>query len=223
MDVHALAQQRQMLAYMGIDLWVAKDQSHLKTVENVLYRDSVVDQHHSSIAINLPNLQQVVEYRDLNAKHVINEPEKIVPSPNVVKEKLETSFESEQVLVIEDEQLVVEAFELQAVVFAQHILVLDSTQLTAEQQTLLSNIQASQSGQSYQLKWPFALVHLQDGRGVSAYVAGFLAALQQEQSIVALGQLPITLSKQLLIMPSLQEMLDEPLLKRKLWHVMQGN
>lgn len=219
MDLYALAQQRNMLACMGIDLWVTKDVSNLQTVENSLYRDRVVEQHQALPAVVLvdqvvaePEVK-VVEQIAVKKQEKQESQHKVVHQADTVEAVVEPEL---------DQVISIAPFEIQAVVLPKCILIVDGTQLSAEQQQLWVNIQAAQVGQSYSLKWPFALAQFQDGRGVTSYVHGFLAMLQQEHTLISLGQLPITLTTKIIDLPDLQDMLDQPLLKRQLWQHMQG-
>lgn len=218
MELYALAQQRQMLACMGIDLWVAKDVSDLQTVDNVLYRDSTIvtgsllpvvsEESPAASTVLDPALEDVETQANL-----------VEPQPKVVAKAVDHLQVSADVTPAAEVEIA--AFELQAVVLPNCILILQATDLTVEQQQLWSNIQAAQIGRSYHLKWPFALAQFQDGRGVSAYIQGFLAALQQEHRLISLGALPVLFDGHILQLSNLQEMLDQPLLKRQLWQHMQ--
>ena len=116
----------------------------------------------------------------------------------------------------------IEAFEIQAFCLENCVILVDCTHLTAEQTTLWLNIQRATSGQFYELKWPFPMMQYQDGKGASMYVQGFTDALKQERKVLSLGQLAHMNHSEIVQLASLQEMLDQPILKRRLWQFMQN-
>jgi len=61
-----------------------------------------------------------------------------------------------------------------------------------------------------------------DGRGASSYVSGFLDAISTEKNILCLGQIPHLTSSAHIQLASLQEMVEQPLLKKRLWQFMQN-
>ena len=102
------------------------------------------------------------------------------------------------------------------------MILVDSTHIDAEQLTLWSNIQRAVSGQYYELKWPFPLLQLQDGKGANIYIQGFVDALKQDRKVISLGELTYLKSTDIIQLASLQKMLDQPVLKRRLWQFMQN-
>ena len=100
-------------------------------------------------------------------------------------------------------------------------ILVESTTLSQEQQQLWRNIQHALQAEYHVLQWPFALEVLQDGIGVENYVQGFVDVLSTDKNMLILGQLPHFKSEQCLHLASLQEMLDQPLLKKSLWDAIQ--
>lgn len=98
----------------------------------------------------------------------------------------------------------------------------ESTVLSQKQQQLWRNIQHALQAEYHVLQWPFALEVLQDGIGVENYVQGFVDVLSADKNMLILGQLPHFRSEQCLHLASLQEMLDQPLLKKSLWDAIQA-
>lgn len=228
MGLYALAHQRHMLECMGIEVWIPRDTADIQTVESSLYRDVAVADlpiatpihFASSLTGGVPSSSQAATAISVE----FDRTQSIEQSHPPVTPELSASVLSTTPTTIQEE--VVEAtvnfaaFEIHAAVFPYCILVLESSQLSAEQHKLWLNIQAAQASQTHVLKWPFAIEQFQDGRGVMAYVQGFLAAIQQEQRIIVLGKLPIQFDTAVVHLPSLQDMLDQPLLKRQLWQHM---
>lgn len=227
MQLYGLAQQRHMLASMGIDVWIPRDLSNIQDVETSLYRDVVSADLPAIAPISVQPSAEVIQKQTESSTPI---PATIRRDP-IVAEPRVASAEAVSPEVVEvptsppapvEAVLECPAFELQAVVLPHCILIIEGGQLTQAEQQLWLNIQAAQASQQFLLKWPFALAQFQDGRGVAAYVQGFLAAIQQEQSIIALGALPVQLDAAVVEFYSLQEMLEQPLLKRQLWQHMQG-
>ena len=65
------------------------------------------------------------------------------------------------------------------------------------------------------------MLNFQDSRGVDSYVQGFLDAISADKNIILIGQLPYLADPKSINLASLQEMLDQPLLKKRLWQFMQ--
>lgn len=229
MQLYGLAQQRHMLASMGIDIWIPREISDVHTVESSLYRDIAVAVADLPMAAPISfSSSQVTVTSDEQVAHAIavEQPNQGVSEHSAVAKVKVPAVQVDAVTTATAstvvENIVFPAFELQAAVLPNCILLIESSQLTLEQQKLWVNIQAAQTSHAHLLKWPFALEQFQDGRGVMAYVQGFLAAIQQEQRIIALGELPTQFDIAIVQLPSLQEMLDQPLLKRQLWQHMLG-
>ena len=84
------------------------------------------------------------------------------------------------------------------------------------------NIQRAVQAEFHALQWPFAWTNMQDGRGAASYVQGFLDALSAEKNVLCLGGIPHLQSSKSIQLASLQDMLDQPLLKKRLWQFMQN-
>jgi hypothetical protein len=111
---------------------------------------------------------------------------------------------------------------LQAVALEHCALVIEATQLSLEQQQLWQNIVQALPAQKYVLNWPFPLLNFQDGRGVQSYIQGFIDGLGQGKTVITLGSIPNANGIKVTQAASLQEMLDQPLLKKALWHMMRA-
>ena len=134
----------------------------------------------------------------------------------------QSTLETPTSILPKDQTVVVmqQAFTLEAYCLDQVIIVVESSQLSKQQRQLWTNIQSSVSGYYHELKWPLPLENFRDGRGVHAYIQGFLDALALDKRILILGQLDFISHAQSMQLASLQEMIDQPLLKRRLWQLM---
>ncbi|TCM60495.1 hypothetical protein EC844_13222 [Acinetobacter calcoaceticus] len=260
MELNSIAHQRNILATLGIDVWVQRGTSTAQAYDYPIYRDRVDSQVAMPVMLQplTENLGQssapsTQSAQDLQAQAGQN----LAPSTAADRAMLEalkqrqasTGSQQQSVApsqsetqrnvtgrdvvgqdvvgqVQQDVELPValhlEPFELQAYVFDQCVVVLESSSLTPDQAVLWGNIQAAKHGQYYELNWPFPLPEFQDGRGAMQYIQGFLDGLAQERSIVSLGELPHAAHPRLIVLASLQQMLEQPILKRRLWQFMQN-
>lgn len=229
MNVNKVEHQRNIMALMGIDLWVPKTAVQTRVYNKTsLYRD----QTESEISLHLNfesltesstqnsnnetlkhELDQVVELDD----HLLHQPKKEIDNASTQIRQSLKKLES----IDTQPQVKIESFELQALSLEHCVVVTNTTLMTSEQAVLWRNIQASVDGKFFELKWPFALTPLQDARGVSVYVKGFLDAISVEKRIITLGSLECYQNELFLETASLQDMLDQPITKRKLWELMQ--
>lgn len=225
MNVNMVEHQRSILAVLGIDLWMPKTDVHARTYTSSLYRDQAASEVVSNQNFNIDTTS--LAKQEQQSAQIIPQNEvslllKKVEQP--VVEYVETPVPiAPEVAEIENIQpIYIEPFYLQAFAFEQCVIVLDGLDLTSEQNDLWLNIQAALSGQYHELRWPFALPQLQDGRGAHTYIQGFLDAMSIEKNVVSLGQLPHYQNDKIIQLASLQEMIDDPQLKRKLWEYMKN-
>lgn len=214
-----IGQQRNILATLGIDVWIPKEVVCQKNTAPSLWRDQEVEdiQPDSSLVFETAPVAQNIPVPPVQTTSIteIERPQqtKVVAEP-VVKE-----------VVIEKEQIVItaqiQAFELQMYVLENCAILLESSQLNDAQRQLWQNIQKARLGQYAELKWPFPLAAFQESRGLSSYIQGFLDATATGKKILCLGQLDFIQHSNILHLASLEEMLAQPLLKRRLWQLMQ--
>lgn len=220
-----LEHQRSIMAVMGIDLWMPKTAVDTRAYSNSLYRDQVEpeldDERNTYLNAVQPNNIIAIE----EVASVVDSAKTTVPiAKNNVDEKLEINAQSTAQTNAEARPaLQVAAFELQALCLECCVIVVNVTEITAEQNILWRNIQSAIQGQYFELKWPFALSNLQDGRGAPIYVQGFLDAICVEKTILSLGELPYGNAESMITLASLEEMLQQPQLKAKLWQCMQSS
>ncbi|MBJ9984530.1 hypothetical protein IAE19_03635 [Acinetobacter sp. S40] len=212
-------QQRSILATMGVDVWIPRAVSCHKKQAVSLWRDQIPSKSQESSQVVSQQLATVGSEPQL-AKTIESIPAQIVPTVEIALQDIESptaiSLPLEQPKVV----LMQQAFTLEAYCLDQVILVIESSQLSKEQRQLWANIQASLPGFYNELKWPLPLENFRDGRGVHAYVQGFLDALAIDKRVLVLGQLDFISHVQSMQISSLQEMIDQPLLKRRLWQLM---
>ncbi|WP_111891943.1 hypothetical protein [Acinetobacter sp. MB5] len=216
-----IEQQRQQLAMMGIDLWVPRA-AVVRSVTSAakLWRDVDIGQTvEQQIAPQQVNIDAVS-----NIKSVVNQ----AASQEIILDKINTQVAVEQDLKpspvgpeINITIDAVEAFQLQALVAEQFVLLTDHTALTAETLPLWRNIQQALVLQDAVLQWPFPVPSLQDASGLGDYVQGFFDVIAAEKTIFCLGDLPTGLTLELEHVASLADMLQQPLLKQQLWKLIQ--
>ena len=214
-----IGQQRNILATLGIDVWIPKEVVCQKNTAPSLWRDQVIEdiQPDSSLVFETAPVAQNIPVPPVQTTSIteIERPQqtKVVAEP-VVKEAV---IEKEQIVITAQ----IQAFELQMYVLENCAILLESSQLNDAQRQLWQNIQKARLGQYAELKWPFPLAAFQESRGLSSYIQGFLDATATGKKILCLGQLDFIQHSNILHLASLEEMLAQPLLKRRLWQLMQ--
>ena len=214
-----IGHQREVLASLGIDLWVPDFLPSQQNVATSIWRD----QSTTEIISEIVRPQSQPEAKSIPepplAQHKLPypaPPAEIVAQP--IKQEVVATLKEE----IVREAIHVEAFQLQAIALEHCALVIEATQLSLEQQQLWQNIVQALPAQKYALNWPFPLLNFQDGRGVQSYIQGFIDGLSQGKTVIALGSIPNANGIKVTQAASLQEMLDQPLLKKALWHMMRA-
>ncbi|EFF82047.1 hypothetical protein HMP0015_2492 [Acinetobacter haemolyticus ATCC 19194] len=216
-----IGQQRNILAAMGIDVWIPRDVVCQKNTAPSLWRDQIIDQptqYSEPVQNNDARITQDAPMASVETQ------------PAIVRESSQQVELDEKPVVkdsvIEKEQIVitapVQAFELQMYVLENCALLVESSQLSDAQRQLWQNIQKARLGQYAELKWPFPLAAFQESRGLSSYIQGFLDATANNKKILCLGQLDFIQHTNILHLASLEEMIAQPLLKRRLWQLMQS-
>ncbi|EPG38420.1 hypothetical protein [Acinetobacter colistiniresistens] len=211
-----IGQQRNILATLGIDVWIPREVVCQKNTASSLWRDQVADETpQPSVPMIAP--ASVVQDRILpvSTTTTIEEPQPAeIIAKSVVKEAV---VEKEQIVITAQ----IQAFELQMYILENSAILLESSQLSDVQRQLWQNIQKAKLGQYAELKWPFPLAAFQESRGLSSYIQGFLDATANNKKILCLGQLDFIQHSNILHLASLEEMLAQPVLKKRLWQLMQ--
>ncbi|MFW1961143.1 hypothetical protein [Acinetobacter johnsonii] len=213
-----IGHQREVLASLGIDWWVPDFLPSQQNVATSIWRDQSTPEIVSEIVRpHQPEAKSIPEHPPVKNK---------LPHPAPPVEIATQPIEQEVVTVVKEEivreAIHVDAFQLQAVALERCALVIEATQLSMEQQQLWQNIVQALPAQKYALNWPFPLLNFQDGRGVQSYIQGFFDGLSQGKTVIALGFIPNANGIKVTQSASLQKMLDQPLLKKALWHMMRA-
>ncbi|WP_032866527.1 hypothetical protein [Acinetobacter sp. 1000160] len=214
-----IGQQRNILASLGIDVWIPREVVCQKNTASSLWRDQVLEELQQTPARVFEPAPMV---QDIEVKAVQTALVTEIERPQQAEVVAEPAVKE---AVVEKEQIVVstqiQAFELQMYVLENCAILLESSQLNDAQRQLWQNIQKARLGQYAELKWPFPLAAFQESRGLSSYIQGFLDATATGKKILCLGQLDFIQHSNILHLASLEEMLAQPLLKRRLWQLMQ--
>ncbi|NIE96933.1 hypothetical protein F3J02_10655 [Acinetobacter sp. Tr-809] len=214
-----IGQQRNILATLGIDVWIPREVVCQKNTAPSLWRDQIVDEVSQSTALAFDSAP-IVQDIPVTPVQTLPVVEKQIPQPTEIIAK-----PAVKEAVVEKEQLVItaqiQAFELQMYVLDNCAILLESSQLSDTQRQLWQNIQKARLGQYAELKWPFPLAAFQESRGLSSYIQGFIDASATNKKILCLGQLDFIQHSNILHLASLEEMIAQPVLKKRLWQLMQ--
>ncbi|MHA3083012.1 hypothetical protein ACX1NX_07540 [Acinetobacter sp. ANC 5383] len=224
-----IEQQRQQLAMMGIDLWIPRHAAvHSISTTTTLWRDADIGQSGQlSTASKLPELDSAIVLKNEIKKEIVIKPDDQHVSVNVkaveIPLNIQETVHAAAVTKVDAESLEIEqqAFQLQVLFAEQFVFLVDQQQLTAQTLPLWRNIQQALHLQDASLQWPFPLVNLQEPIGLQDYLQGFFDVVAAEKSIFCLGELPVSFKLSCQTVPSLQEMLQQPLLKQQLWKLIQ--
>lgn len=212
-----IGHQRDILATLGIDIWIPKDVACQNMPSSSIWRDQATPEYLTEIVIaksqpEIPIAPQIEQPKALDRTEPLTRPMSL---------SKEVPTEVALLAIEERTALQIAPFQLQAFGLPDCVIVVDATEMTAEQQQLWNNIQQAVQAEYYELQWPFPLLNFQDSRGVDSYVHGFLDAISADKNIILIGQLPYLADPKSINLAGLQEMLDQPLLKKRLWQFMQ--
>ena len=212
-----IGHQRDILATLGIDIWVPKAASCQKMPSSSIWRDQAAPEYLTEIVV--AKAQSPIAPQPKTEQLKTPDRPKQLPTPTLVVKEVQAEVLPQ--VVEERPALHIAAFQLQAFGLPHCVIVIDATELSAEQQQLWNNIQQALQAEYYELQWPFPLVNFQDGRGAESYVQGFIDAISADKNIILLGQFSYFNHSKIIHLAGLQEMLDQPLLKKRLWQFMQ--
>ncbi|ARD28365.1 hypothetical protein [Acinetobacter lactucae] len=212
-----IGQQRNILATLGIDVWIPKTQVCQKNNAQSLWRDHAAEEGEPII---LPSKNDLV--LEQPTKPQVNEIPKVEPEI-VAQLSVEVTPVVPPRIEVQASAVTIASFELQAFALEKCVIFLDVTNLADEEKQLWSNIQKAKIGQYAELKWPFPLASYQDQRGAGSYIQGFLDAVAADKKILCLGECSYIQHANIIHLASLKEMLEKPLLKKRLWQLMQDN
>ncbi|WP_313035384.1 hypothetical protein [Acinetobacter sp.] len=211
-----IGHQRDILATLGIDIWVPRNAACQKLPSSSLWRDQAAAEYQTEIVLAKAPAVLPLEFK-ADQKPEPKHTKLLDVSVSVKVEKAELVAE----VITERSALQIAAFQLQALSLPHCVIVVEATEITAEQQLLWTNIQQAVTAEYYELQWPFPLMNFQDGHGAESYVQGFLDGMSADKNIIFLGQCDYFKHSKSINLASLQEMLDQPLLKKRLWQFMQ--
>ena len=212
-----MGHQRDILATMGIDIWIPRAVTRVQhSSTSSLWRD----QARPEVINELPLVQ--TETPLASEAKVQNIDDVLTQFVEIEQEQLQQHVKLAVPAEIQQQQPIqIDAFELQAVCLASCLIVVDASQLSEKQAELWVNIQQAIPSEYHELKWPFPLQEMQDGRGAVSYVQGFIDAIGVDKDLIALGDIPHLQQLELHRLASLQDMLEQPILKKRLWQFMQ--
>ena len=216
-----IGQQRNILATLGIDVWIPRDIVCQKNTASALWRDQNIEQNTQTLSIQFDSQisQNVTEIKVEQQSVAIKEVEPLQQKQEAVVQPIakQSLIEKEQIVITAQ----IQSFELQMYVLENCAILLEISQLNDAQRMLWQNIQKARLGQYAELKWPFPLAAFQESRGLSSYIQGFLDATAASKKILCLVQIDFIQHSNILHLASLEEMLAQPVLKKRLWQLMQ--
>lgn len=214
-----MGHQRDILATMGIDIWIPRSVARVQHSQpSGLWRDQAQPEIITELALSQVELPVSGESDIPEIDNALTQ------FFEIEQENVQQTLKPATPVAVElqsQSAIQIEAFELQAVSLATCLIVLDASYLTEAQAELWANIQQAIPAEYHELKWPFPLLEMQDGRGAVSYVQGFIDAIGVDKDLIALGDIPHLQQVELHRLASLQEMLEQPILKKRLWQFMQ--
>lgn len=240
--------QRQMLHLMGIDVWVTRqksDQKFIQQFNQTIYfepiqlakpnKQSVID---NQPADNQPINRQSVNAVDNSSYHANDN--QLAEDTIIGHASYDISNDASQTVVLASpitdtmtdtttadttaNSTTAVSFELEGFSFNHHSILVDKKQLTAEQIQLWQNIVSVLNGEFYQLSFPIC-VGMTDAEYAQQSLDGFLCRLgqQTQHPVLCLSPLPNGVQlKQAVDAPLLADMLVTPKLKQTFWQQLQS-
>ena len=211
-----IGHSREVLANLGIDIWVSKGAVCQQLPQSTIWRD----QNTPEVMLDITSHVEISTTDELLNDPILSfEAEQSKQVQGKLKQKEEPIEAVEQEL---RPSVILQPFNIQALVLSHLVILMEGTNITSDQQLLWSNIQRAVQAEFTELNWPFALPELQDGYGVESFIQGFLDVISIEKTVLVLGQVPHYTKSNIMHLASLQEMLDEPFLKKRLWKFIQN-
>ncbi|MFT4021002.1 MAG: hypothetical protein QM666_05720 [Acinetobacter sp.] len=214
-------EQPHLMQILGIDVWIPRSAQVQVQETHSLWRDhdltiSEILQSESSDKITLDIVQPEFDASFVAPELLQHQQETANPvQPSIENSLVEPSIVESSIELVQPLQL--EQFHLHVLQHHRFVIITEQQHLTQQTQILWRNIKHALKLSTAELQWPFPLPDLQDGHAVNDYIQGFLDIVAHDKIMVVLGELPIVLGQSSQQLPSLQNMLDAPLLKSKLW------
>ena len=240
--------QRQMLHLMGIDVWVTRQKSDQKSIQQfnqTIYFEPIqlAKPNKQSVIDNQPVYNQPINRQSVNAvdnsSYHAND-NQLAEGTTIGHASYDISNDASQTAVLASpttdtmtdttaadttaNSTTAVSFELEGFSFNHHRVLVDKKQLTAEQIQLWQNIVSVLNGESYQLSFPIC-VGMTDAEYAQQSLDGFLCRLgqQTQHPVLCLSPLPNGVKlKQAVDAPLLADMLVTPKLKQTFWQQLQS-
>ena len=211
-----IGHSREVLANLGIDIWISREAVCQQLPQSTIWRD----QNTPEVVLDL-----ALQDQPIVADVLLNDPILSFETEQSIQVKHDSKEQLAPVVSVEQElrpTVILEPFNIQALVLAHIVILMEGSAITADQQMLWSNIQRAVQAEFTELNWPFTLPEFQDGIAVNSYIQGFLDVISAEKTILVLGEIPHYQNSNIMHLATLQDMLDEPLLKKRLWNFIQN-
>jgi hypothetical protein len=213
-----IGHSREILSTLGIDVWVSREVLAQEMPSSTIWRDintyePIVDLNQNTDVIEIGAPQDLSDLTSFDDFTEIAKPEVKAAKAESLTEVVEAPIRP---------RIDIEAFNIQALILPHVVILIDGTAITADQQKLWINIQRGIHAEFSELNWPFALPELQDGYGVNNFIQGFMDSIALDKTVLALGNIPHYQKSNITYLANLQEMLEEPLLKKRLWSFIQN-
>ena len=182
-----IGHQRDILATLGIDIWAPKAAACQKMPSSSIWRDQAAPEYLTEIVV--AKAQSPIALEPKAEQHKTPDRPKQLPTPTLVVKEVQTEVVPQ--VIEERPALHIASFQLQAFGLPHCVIVIDATELSAEQQQLWNNIQQALQAEYYELQWPFPLMNFQDGRGAESYVQGFIDAITPATSSIFRAEITI--------------------------------
>lgn len=240
--------QRQMLHLMGIDVWVTRQKSDQKSIQQ--FNQTI---YFEPIQLAKPNKQSVIDNQSVdnqpinrqsvnavdNSSYHAND-NQLAEGTTIGHASYDIFNDASQTAVLASpitdtmtdttaadttaNRTTAVSFELEGFSFNHHSILVDKKQLTAEQIQLWQNIVSVLNGESYQLSFPIC-VGMTDAEYAQQSLDGFLCRLgqQTQHPVLCLSPLPNGVNlKKAVEAPLLADMLITPKLKQTFWQQLQS-
>ena len=235
--------QRQMLHLMGIDVWVTRQKSDQKSIQQfnqIIYFEPIqlAKLNKQSVIDNQPINRQSVNAVDNSSYHANDN--QLAEGTTIGHASYDISNDASQTAVLASpttdtmtdttaadttaNRTTAVSFELEGFSFNHHSVLVDKKQLTAEQIQLWQNIVSVLNGESYQFSFPIC-VGMTDAEYAQQSLDGFLCRLgqQTQHPVLCLSPLPNGVNlKKAVEAPLLADMLITPKLKQTFWQQLQS-
>ena len=233
-----------ILQQLGIRRWIPRAQGHVTASTHLIWQNNEPNPEHSMFkqsdaqvieplkstdAVPVKTTLEIQKAHQADTEHRINQLSNLPssqPSPAIqTSSTLQTKIpnHTHHQPTVNTIQTASSAFQIELLQHTQFLIcaVVQDTQ----QMEIWRNIQRASQTESLQLKWPVEIKDWQvTDAALQSYLNGFLSA-QQSRVLMTLGDIHIPIIEQQIApqyrFAALAEMLQQPILKRELWQVIQ--